>query len=183
MQLNGLKTFGIHWRVKYLAVLRPVDGTNVKWEWNFRFVTCLCWVDNWKQLWYCFSNLIIVLATFVSRCPRKFPLPPRAIFHRKFGRGAYFWGYPIKDRGIGPKSWSNVGVSKWEMRSESLHESFLNSRAPGKREQEFHGSWLDITARVAKTQTVQSWWGSTRVSGQTRARVATLVFFSLWPEL
>jgi hypothetical protein len=56
--------------------------------------------------------------------------------------------------------------SWWELRSESLHESFLNSHAPVKREQELHeswwsmtvfstliwaSSWLDITARVAKT--------------------------------
>jgi hypothetical protein len=38
----------------------------------------------------------------------------------------------------------------WELRSESLHESFLNFHAPVKREQELHENWLDITAREAK---------------------------------
>ena len=41
--------------------------------------------------------------------------------------------------------------SWWELRSESLYESFLNSHAPVKQKQEQHESWLDITARVAKT--------------------------------
>jgi hypothetical protein len=32
----------------------------------------------------------------------------------------------------------------WELRSESLHESFLNSHAPVKREQELHESWWEL---------------------------------------
>jgi hypothetical protein len=34
--------------------------------------------------------------------------------------------------------------SWWELRSESLHESFLNSHAPVKREQELHESWWEF---------------------------------------
>jgi hypothetical protein len=41
-----------------------------------------------------------------------------------------------------------MGVEKrefaWELRSESLHESFLNSHAPVKREQELHECWWDL---------------------------------------
>ena len=36
------------------------------------------------------------------------------------------------------KPWSNEDESRWELRSESLHESFLNSHAPVKREKELH---------------------------------------------
>jgi hypothetical protein len=41
--------------------------------------------------------------------------------------------------------------SWWELRSESLHESFFNSRAPVKREQfKLHESWLVITSQSSK---------------------------------
>jgi hypothetical protein len=40
----------------------------------------------------------------------------------------------------------------WELRSESLHESFLNSHAPVKREQELHESWeARVCMRVFST--------------------------------
>ena len=48
--------------------------------------------------------------------------------------------------------WTRVkgtAMVEWELRSESLHESFLTSRAPVKREQELHESWLDITTCLA----------------------------------
>jgi hypothetical protein len=34
--------------------------------------------------------------------------------------------------------------SWWELRSESLHDTFLNSYAPVKREQELHDSWWEL---------------------------------------
>jgi hypothetical protein len=34
--------------------------------------------------------------------------------------------------------------SWWELRNESLHESFLNSHAPVKQEQELHESWWEL---------------------------------------
>jgi hypothetical protein len=34
----------------------------------------------------------------------------------------------------------------WELRSERLHESFLNSHAPVKREQELHENWWELTS-------------------------------------
>jgi hypothetical protein len=33
---------------------------------------------------------------------------------------------------------------QWELRGESLHESFLNSHTPVKREQELHESWREL---------------------------------------
>ena len=51
-----------------------------------------------------------------------------------------------------------------ELRSESLHESFLNSHVPYKREQELHESFREL-----------NWWKSVKVGDQTRAMVATLV--------
>ena len=46
--------------------------------------------------------------------------------------------------------------SWWELRSESFHESFLNSPVPLKQEQELHKSWLDITARLQKLSVINS---------------------------
>jgi hypothetical protein len=42
------------------------------------------------------------------------------------------------------------------LRSESFHESFLNSPVPVKQEQELHKSWLDITARLQKLSVINS---------------------------
>jgi hypothetical protein len=49
----------------------------------------------------------------------------------------------------------------WELRSKSLDESFFNSIAPIKREQEFRESWQDITARVAKS--LVKFWTSSKL--------------------
>jgi hypothetical protein len=47
----------------------------------------------------------------------------------------------------------SVASSEWELRSESLHESFLNSHAPVKREQELHESCWEsrVCTRVFST--------------------------------
>jgi hypothetical protein len=80
----------------------------------------------------------------------------------------------------------------WELRSESLHESFLNSHAQSNANNSsmrVGESWLDITARVAKLayktpiriwtssklRVEESAWKSMRVDGQTRAGVATRI--------
>jgi hypothetical protein len=69
------------------------------------------------------------------------------------------------------KSYMRVDESWWELRSESLHESFLNTHAPVKREQELHESWwelrseslhesfLNSRAPVKREQELHdSWW-------------------------
>ena len=42
-------------------------------------------------------------------------------------------------------SWSNENKSWWELTSESLYESFLNSHVLVKREQELYESWSVLT--------------------------------------
>jgi hypothetical protein len=42
---------------------------------------------------------------------------------------------------------SNENESWWESRSESLHESFLNSHVPVKQEQELHESWWELRSK------------------------------------
>jgi hypothetical protein len=56
-------------------------------------------------------------------------------------------------------------VESWA-RSQSLHESFLNSHAPVKREQELHENWWEVKSENA--------WEFSQLScpGQTRTRVA-----------
>jgi hypothetical protein len=58
--------------------------------------------------------------------------------------------------------------SWWELRSESLHESFLNSHALVKREQELHESWWELRSESFFV------WEFSQLScpGQTRTRVA-----------
>jgi hypothetical protein len=77
--------------------------------------------------------------------------------------------------------------SWWELRSESLHESFLNSRAPVKRKQELHESWWELRSEnlhesflnshvpVKREQELhESWWElrSENLHESTRTRVA-----------
>jgi hypothetical protein len=78
----------------------------------------------------------------------------------------------------------------WELRSEGLHESFLNSHAPVKREQELHESWeARVCVRVFSTlmarsnenksyRNVSSWFkrdNQLKVGKQTQARIVTLI--------
>jgi hypothetical protein len=62
--------------------------------------------------------------------------------------------------------WTRVA---WELRSESLHDSFLNSHAPPapvKREQELHESWRELTGYyrlIAKTLINSHYLKSVRV--------------------
>jgi hypothetical protein len=56
----------------------------------------------------------------------------------------------------------------WELRSESLHESFLNSHVPVKREQELHESWeARLCMRVLSTRDLMS---RTAVSNDSHAQ-------------
>jgi hypothetical protein len=72
-----------------------------------------------------------------------------------------------------PRSKENKSCMRvaWELRRESLHESFLNSHAPVKREQELHESWWELRneslhesflyshAPVKREQELhESWW-------------------------
>jgi hypothetical protein len=67
----------------------------------------------------------------------------------------------------------------WELRSESLHESFLNSHAPVKREQELHESWeARVCVRVFSTLMPRSNENKScmRVDESWEARVCVRVF-------
>jgi hypothetical protein len=78
--------------------------------------------------------------------------------------------------------WELTGHYKleWELRSESLHESFLNSPAPVKRDQELHESWWELTGyyklewKLMRVEKREFAWVFSRLScpSQTRTRVA-----------
>jgi hypothetical protein len=86
--------------------------------------------------------------------------------------------------------WSNENKSWWELRSESWHQSFLNSHALIKQEQELHESWEarvyirvfstlmswsnknKSCMRVAKREFKTSEFSQLSCPGQTRTRVA-----------
>ena len=74
-------------------------------------------------------------------------------------------------------SWSNENKSWWEFTSESLYESYLNSRVLVKREQELRESWWELTSEslyesylnsrvlVKREQELrESWWELTSES-------------------
>jgi hypothetical protein len=65
----------------------------------------------------------------------------------------------------------------WELRSESLHQSFLNSHVPFKREQELHESWWELRSESfhesflnshvpikLEQELYESWWELMKVA-------------------
>jgi hypothetical protein len=86
-------------------------------------------------------------------CMRVFSTPmPRSNENKscmRVEKREFAWEFSQLPRPI--KREQELHESWWELASESLHESVLNSHAPVKREQELHESWMDITARVATT--------------------------------
>ena len=73
----------------------------------------------------------------------------------------------------------------WELRSESLHDSFLSSHAPVKREQELHESWeARVCMRVFPTLMPRSNENKScmRVDASWEARVCMRVFSTLMPR-
>jgi hypothetical protein len=66
---------------------------------------------------------------------------------REFARKISQLSYPVQTR-----TRVTVHESWWELTSESLHERFINSHAPVKRDQELHESWkVRVCMRVFST--------------------------------
>jgi hypothetical protein len=68
----------------------------------------------------------------------------------------------------------------WELRSESLHENFLNPHALVKREQELHESWVDITAShqsLNQLKVDESRWELTVKRERELQLLSTFTFF------
>jgi hypothetical protein len=71
----------------------------------------------------------------------------------------------------------------WELRSENLHESFLNSHAPVKRKQELHESWeARVCMRVFSTLIYAPVKRKQELHESWEARVCTRVFSTLMPQ-
>jgi hypothetical protein len=98
-------------------------------------------------------------------CMRVFSTPmPRSNENKscmRVEKREFAWEFSQLPRPI--KREQELHESWWELASESLHESVLNSHAPVKREQELHESWeARVCMRVFSTPTPD----------QTRTRVA-----------
>jgi hypothetical protein len=70
----------------------------------------------------------------------------RAIWFSQGGKRACTFDYAYSIIFLPSPTWLNEDESNWwKLRSESLHEGFLNySHVPARWEQELHESWLDI---------------------------------------